>query len=167
MAIGQKILNFLSGGFAEKGLGLIDKVIRDKDQAEQLKAAFQTLVAENEHEFQTMIEQHDLERERMFNERTIDLEGTAKDLTALPILGAVVIFLRGAFRPLFAYFTAFLDYVYFVTGMDWSSQQESLLLVVNSLVLTFFFGERALKNILPHIAQVFVAKNGPGNASLP
>lgn len=158
--IGSKLLNFLSGGLVEKGLALGSKFVRDKDQAAQFAHEFRTLVHETATEAARRADEHDLERERMFNERTIQMEGTAKDLQALPIAGPIVIFLRGAFRPLFAYFTAYLDFRYYVGGMDWTDQQQTLLLTVNALVLTFFFGERALKNILPHVAQVFVAKNG-------
>ena len=159
MAIGQKILGFLSGGFAEKGLGLIDKVIKDKDQAERLKAEFQTLVQTQDDEFRKMLIEQETELERQFNQRTISMEGTARDLESIPIAGPIVIFLRGAYRPLFAYFVAYLDFVYFVTGMHWSETQESLLWAINLLVVSFFFGERAIKNVMPVITQMFMAKN--------
>jgi hypothetical protein len=71
----------------------------------------------------------------------------------------VVIFLRGAFRPLFAYFTLYADYVYLIEGMSWTERQETLLLAINLLVLVFFFGERAMKNVMPLIVKVFAAKN--------
>src|SRR3990167_1192533 len=103
MAFGEKIMGFLSGGFAEKGVGLISEIVRDKDQAEQLAAAFKTLCQEQGHELQKITIEAEVEAERQFNERTVAMEGTAKDLQAVPFIGAVVIFLRGAFRPAFAY----------------------------------------------------------------
>jgi hypothetical protein len=156
--LGEKILGFLSGGFAEKGVELIGKVVRDKDQADRLAADFRTLCQTQDHELQRITLEAEAEAERQFNERTISMEGTASDLQAIPWIGAVVIFLRGAFRPLFAYFTAFLDYEYFVTGMAWTERQESLLLAINLLVLIFFFGERAMKNVMPIIVQMFAVK---------
>ena len=50
MAIGTKILNFLSGGFAEKGVELIGKVVKDKDLAEKLSHEFRLLCSEQQHE---------------------------------------------------------------------------------------------------------------------
>lgn len=50
MAIGQKILGFLTGGFAEKGVELISKVVKDKDQAERLAVEFRSLCVTQEHE---------------------------------------------------------------------------------------------------------------------
>ena len=160
MAIGQKILGFLSGGFAEKGLGLISKVVKDKDQAEQLAHEFRALVNEQGHELALLTEQHDMERERMFNERTIAMEGTAKDLQAVPYVGAIIILLRGAFRPLFAYLVAYFDWLWFKAGMNFDEQQGALLLALNVIVMIFYFGERAAKNIIPVIAELFAAKNG-------
>jgi len=55
---------------------------------------------------------------------------------------------------------AYLDYEYFISGMNWSERQETLLLSINLLVLVFFFGERAMKNVMPLIAKVFVAQKG-------
>ena len=99
-----------------------------------------------------------MQDEAAFNERTIAMEGTAKDLQAVPYVGAVIIFMRGAFRPLFAYMTGYLDFVYLTQGMSWTERQETLLLAINLLVLVFFFGERAMKNIMPLITNAFVAK---------
>ena len=94
--------------------------------------------------------------EQMFNERTIALEGTASDLKSVPYIGAVVIFMRGMFRPAFSYMTMYIDFVYFTTNTSgWSEQQQTLLLAMNLLVLVFFFGERAMKNIMPLIAAAF------------
>jgi hypothetical protein len=42
----------------------------------------------------------------------------------------------------------------------WTEQQETLLLAMNLLVLAFFFGERAMKNVLPLIVQVFANRAG-------
>jgi hypothetical protein len=48
--IGSKILGFLTGGFAEKGIELIGKVVKDKDLAEQLSHEFRVLCATQENE---------------------------------------------------------------------------------------------------------------------
>lgn len=97
--------------------------------------------------------------ETAFNKRTIQLEGTAADLKTIPVIGALIIFLRGAFRPLFAYGTAYVDWIYFTTDTsDWPEQQQTLLIAINLLVLVFFFGERAMKNIMPLITSALMAR---------
>ena len=64
--------------------------------------------------------------------------------------------MRGMFRPAFSYMTMYIDFVYFTTNTSgWSEQQQTLLLAMNLLVLVFFFGERAMKNIMPLIAAAF------------
>lgn len=152
------IRNLISGdGLIAKGLDFIN----DRwppDMSEQQRKQMEIVVKDMLHEQQMQLLEAAHEDEKQFNERTIALEGTAKDLQSVPYVGAIVIFLRGAFRPLFAYLTAYLDWTYFVGGMQWTERQETLLLSINLLVLIFFFGERAMKNVMPLIAQVFAVK---------
>ncbi len=154
--------NLLTGGgldFIGKGLDFVNKRWPPK-MSEDDKAQMQVVLKDMLHQQAMDIQQAAHEDEKQFNERTIALEGTAKDLQSVPFVGSVVIFLRGAFRPLFSYFTAFLDFQYFMAGMTWTDRQESLLLAINLLVLGFFFGERAMKNVLPLLAGAFAAKAG-------
>ena len=157
MKILKAIGNFLSGDFVKNSLDFVN-TRWPPDMSEQQKAEMEIVIKDMLHKQQMELAEKAAEDERLFNERTIALEGTAKDLAAIPFLGAPIIFLRGAFRPLFAYMVAYLDYEYFIAGMSWSDRQETLLLSINLLVLVFFFGERAMKNVMPLIAKVFVAK---------
>ena len=68
MALGEKILNFLSGGFAEKGVELIGKVIKDKDLAERLAAEFRTLCTTQEHELKKLVIESERDAEKEFQE---------------------------------------------------------------------------------------------------
>lgn len=52
MAIGEKILGFLTGGFAERGVELIKEVVKDKDLAERLAADFRRLCATQQHDLE-------------------------------------------------------------------------------------------------------------------
>ena len=158
MALLDKIGGLLGGGLGAKIAEIIGNRIADKAEAEKARVELETAIGERAHEIERMTLEAVAEAERQFNERTIAMEGTANDLKALPYVGAVVIFLRGAYRPLFAYFTAYLDWVYFISGMGWTERQESLLLAINLLVLIFFFGERAMKNVMPLIAEVFAKR---------
>lgn len=160
MSILDKIGSLLGGGdgLVGKIADAFTQVKQGKIDLEKAQLLVQDAMAERAHQITMAVIDNEREAERQFNERTTQLEGTAGDLKSVPYVGAVVLFLRGAYRPLFAYFNAYLLFRYFVQGMDWTEKQESLLYAVTLLVLVFFFGERAVKNVAPLISQVFAAK---------
>ncbi len=83
-------------------------------------------------------------------------EGTAQDLKALPVVGRIILFLRGCQRPLWGFFAMYLDYNWLTTaGSSYTEQQGAALIVINLLVLGFLFGERTVKNLEPLILKVF------------
>lgn len=151
--------DFLGGGLGAKIADIVGSRIEDKGKQQLAQIELEKAVGDRAHELEMAQLQADKDAEAEFNDRTKELEGTASDLKALPYVGSVVLFLRGAFRPLFAYFTAYLDWLYFYQSMAWSDKQQALVYAVNMLVLGFFFGERALKNVLPTVAKVFEAKS--------
>ena len=98
-----------------------------------------------------------------FNQRIKDMEGTANDLKSISFFGPIVIFLRGCQRPVWGYATLYMDFMVF--SGNWSKlseMQESALWVINLLVLGFLFGERAIKNVMPLVAQYFKGGNKNG-----
>lgn len=155
--VGKSILSVLSGGLSDSIVGAVKDYfppsMSDKEKLE-LEIKLKEITHKQEIELLQMLN----ENEKEFNKRTIDLEGTASDLKAIPVVGAVIIFLRGAFRPLFSYFVFYLDYKVFSHQWVLTEQQDSLFWAINILVLGFFFGERAMKNILPIIFQYFNKK---------
>lgn len=159
MSLLSGIANFFSGGAGKEIVGFI----RDRFPAklsDQELAQIEALADEREMEKQKRAMEWAADQERMFNERTKELEGTASDLKAIPFLGPIVIFARGMFRPLFSYFVMYLDAIWFTTDTShWSEQQNTAMIVINIIVLTFFFGERAVKNLAPLIARVFGGKS--------
>lgn len=99
------------------------------------------------------------EAENNLNQRIREQEGTASDLKSIPILGHIVLFLRGVQRPAWGFFTMYLDYEWLVSSTDtYTDQQQTALIVINILVLGFLFGERTIKNLTPLILQVFGSK---------
>lgn len=89
-------------------------------------------------------------------------EGTASDLKSIPILGAVMLFARGAQRPTWGFATMFLDYQVF--SGTWKMEGDIIpnaFWIVNFLVLGFLFGERAVTNVMPFITNMIQAKRGP------
>lgn len=153
----KTLLGGEGGGLIGKGLEFINERW-PPDMSEEQRKQMEIVVKDMLHKQEMEIREAAAQDEALFNERTIALEGTAKDLAAIPFIGSIVIFLRGAFRPLFAYFTLYADYIYLIEGMSWTERQETLLLAINLLVLVFFFGERAMKNVMPLIVKVFAAK---------
>lgn len=98
------------------------------------------------------------ESERMITERVTLLEGSAQDLRAIPLIGPVVLFLRGLQRPLWGYGTMYADFMWFMGKWQMNEQQESALWVINFLVLGFLFGERAVQNIAPLITDMMAKR---------
>ena len=98
--------------------------------------------------------------EAEFNGRIKDLEGTAADLKTIPVLGPVILFLRGCQRPAFGFFTLIMDWLVFSGA--WTilsgSRLESAFFTVNLLVLGFLFGERAVKNVMPLFERMMERK---------
>lgn len=89
------------------------------------------------------------------DKRIAEQEGTAKDLKGIPLIGSVVLFLRGLQRPLWGFATMYMDYQWFFAGASYSEQQEGAMTMINLLVLGFLFGERTMKNLEPMITKVF------------
>ena len=104
------------------------------------------------------------EADKTFNDRMIAMEGATEDLRSVPIIGAFIILLRGAQRPVWGFATLYIDLMVF--SHTWKIERESLesatFLAVNILVLTFLFGERAVKYILPVVMRYFGVKQKNG-----
>ena len=102
--------------------------------------------------------QADLEGAKATTDRAAALEGTAADLKAMPILGPLMLFARGAQRPLIGYGTMYLDYQWMSGAWTLGDMQARVAFLVNLLVLAFLFGERAVKNLAPLITDLLAAK---------
>ena len=118
--------------------------------------------AEAELQIQDMLFKKQMEANRVLdnaaselNKRIGEQEGTASDLKTIPILGHVIIFLRGLQRPLWGFGTMLMDYKWFFCGGTFTDQQQTAMIVINVLVLGFLFGERTIKNLEPLIVKVF------------
>lgn len=120
----------------------------------QQRLEFQIKLDEAEANKRQQIQQALAESERMITERVTLLEGSAQDLRAIPLIGPVVLFLRGLQRPLWGYGTMYADAMWFMGRWQMTEQQESALWVINFLVLGFLFGERAVQNVAPLIADM-------------
>ena len=150
--LGAKLANLASGGLVDK---VIDKALQyfppDLSPAEKKQFEIDCKAIQLKHERvqQKLIN----EAEQLITYRISELEGTAKDLLALPAVGRVLLFLRGAQRPVWGFATLYLDWCWF-SIWQLSEKQETALTIINVLVLGFLFGERAIKNVMPMLKQV-------------
>ena len=161
MALFAKIADFLGGGLGSK---IVDTVkdyfpprLSEGDRA-QIEQAIQQSAREHEVRLLTLAQ----EEQEEFNQRIKDLEGTSADLIQAGWFGRVIIFLRGAQRPVWGFGVLILDFMVFsgswqLRPMDVGGGQMvdlvSTFWAINLLVLGFLFGERAVKNVMPLLKQ--------------
>ncbi|KKM91887.1 hypothetical protein LCGC14_1224000 [marine sediment metagenome] len=74
-----------------------------------------------------------------FRKFIVEYEGAAKDVPKL------IVYFRSLIRPIFTCLVGYLDFLYF-TSATMTGDQADLLKAVNIIVLTFWFGERAITN---------------------
>lgn len=128
MDLGKGLVNFIGNKF------LPDKMSEGERAEMELEA--QRWVAEQAHR-----------EDSSFREFVLGYEGRAKDYENIPFVGPVVLLFRGLIRPVFTVLVGYLDYLFFTEPASaFTGEQAALLKVVNIIVLTFWFGERALTN---------------------
>lgn len=153
MSIWQKISGLFSGTGPVKGLAdVVDQFVHTQEEKAELKLKIQQL----EHSRVMELQRIALEAEQEFNQRIKDLEGTGTDLTQAGWIGRVVLFMRGAQRPIWGFIVMIMDVQVFSGHwqLESGSQMESAFYIINFLVLGFLFGERALKNVLPFFKEL-------------
>ena len=147
----------LIGNSLIKDVGeLIDRFVTTGSEKQQIKNELMEL--KHRHEVEAV--KLSLEADQEFNQRIKDLEGTAQDLHQSGWLGKVVLFMRGAQRPLWGYFVAYMDFMVFAGywNLNENEKLESAFWIINFLVLGFLFGERAVKNVAPMIGEMMSKK---------
>lgn len=162
MTLMEKILDFVSGGStgaaSSAGQAVIDGIrayfppkLSDAEKA-QIESAALAATRANDLKLIGLVQ----DEQREFDQQIKDMEGTAADLKQAGWPGRVILFLRGAQRPIWGFFVMVLDFMVFsgkwklatltaAAGLD----VTSAFWVINFLVLGFLFGERAAKNVLP------------------
>ena len=149
--IASGLINGLTGGLADTIYDAI-KTYFPPDMSPGKKAELMLMLQRLELEKKQQATDAMLDTERALTERISKLEGTANDLKSLPLIGRIVIFARGCQRPVWGFFTLWLDYQWF-SRWKLDDQQQAALIAINILVLTFLFGERAIKNVAPYIIE--------------
>lgn len=154
MSILDKVVNLFGGGLVDSVLKTVEKYLPpDLSPAEKatLELELQKLAFEKQKQADAIM----ADAEKRVTERISLLEGTATDLRAIPWLGPIMLFMRGAQRPVWGFAILYSDMMWF--SGKWGAltqQQESALWVINLLVLGFIFGERAVANLAPVIGDL-------------
>jgi len=148
-----KLAGSLGGGLVDAVIGGV-KSYFPPSMSEQEKATMELGVTKLLHEQRVEMLGALTEADAEFNNRMKSMEGTAADLKTLPWIGAFIIFLRGVQRPLWGFATLVFDYKWFFGSGTFTEQQQTAMIVINVLVLSFLFGERAFKNVAPLIEKL-------------
>lgn len=158
MAIFDKIASMFGGGLVDSVLEAVKAYFppgMTPQQEAELRLNIERMAFEKQKQADAML----ADAERQVTERISLLEGTATDLRAIPIIGPLMLFMRGIQRPVWGFAVLYADMMWF--SGKWgqmSTQQESALWVINLLVLGFLFGERAVANLAPIISEVMASR---------
>lgn len=147
------LVNVVTGGLGDQIVGAVEKYF-PPDMTPEQKANI-ALAAQNlELQRSAQATSAATQAEKDLDDRIAMYEGTASDLKSVPYLGALMLLLRGAQRPIWGYATIWMDYNVYsgVWKLDSTVLQNSLW-VINILVLGFLFGERAVTNIMPFVTE--------------
>ncbi|RKZ71959.1 MAG: hypothetical protein DRQ48_01865 [Gammaproteobacteria bacterium] len=155
MSILAKAAEFVGGGlFKEIKEGIMSYFPPDVSpvQKAEFELKMQELLAKKEADANQVLN----EASAQLDTRIKEQEGTASDLKTIPVIGHLIIFLRGVQRPLWGYATLYMDWMWFSGGFKvLTEQQQTALIVINMLVLGFLFGERTMKNLEPLLIKLF------------
>ncbi len=156
MSFLDSISSFFTGNIAGTVSSIVDAVesyfppsMSDKDKAE-LKMKIAAAEASQQQSLMKLA----MEADADVTKRAAQLEGTAADLKGLPVIGRIVLFLRGCQRPAWGFAAMAMDWLWF-TSWQLTDKQQSALIVINVLVLGFLFGERTVKNLQPLLVEIF------------
>lgn len=158
MAIFDKIASMFGGGLVDSVLDTVKAYFppgMTPQQEAELRLNIERMAFEKQKQADAML----ADAERQVTERISLLEGTATDLRAVPIVGPLMLFMRGIQRPVWGFAVLYADMMWF--SGKWgvmTAQQESALWVINLLVLGFIFGERAVANLAPIISEVMASR---------
>lgn len=161
----SSITDFFGGGLVKT----ISDTVKDyfpPSMSDKEKAELSARIREEEHRYERDIMKLAVEADKEVTRRAAELEGTAKDLKTIPIIGPFIIFIRGCLRPAFGCFTLFTDWQIFCGAWDVKMTTEAgadtaeglLVLALNILVLGFLFGERTVKNLMPLFTKFMEAR---------
>jgi hypothetical protein len=148
----DKILKLFGGDVVEGVSNVIDKFVTTKAEKAEAKLELTKFL----HQKEIQLREATSEEQSEFNKRIRELEGTASDLNQAGFFGKVILFFRGAQRPIWGFTTMYIDFMVFSGRWELQegSETSSAFWIMNGLVLGFLFGERALLNLAPKLKDL-------------
>ncbi len=97
-----------------------------------------------------------------FRSFVLAYEGEAKDYKDIPLIGPLMMLLRGLIRPAFTLAVALWDWNYFTAANLelWPHDKTNLLFAINLIVLIFWFGERSVQYVMPLLNAFLQSRTG-------
>lgn len=155
MNLWKKIVDIAGGSLVDTLVGAAKEYF-PPSMTDQEKSKLELAMQKVAHKQELAMIQATNHMEAEFNQRIKDMEGTAKDLLALPYVGRFIIFMRGTLRPVWCACTMVL--MFMIYSGQWQiiegSQVATVFLINNIIVVVFLFGERAFKNVSPLIERL-------------
>lgn len=160
------LANIVGGGLFKEAKEIINQYW-PPDVPPEKRMEFELALQQAEFQKEIELSKQMNEANEALTKRITDLEGTAADLKGIPILGALMLFIRGSLRPAWGLGAMYADLMWF--SGKWAQlteQQEAALYLINMLVLGFLFGERAVQNVAPILGDVFTKVRSSGQANV-
>lgn len=159
MSLTEKILDVIGGGLVSNIIDVAKSYFpQDMSDAQKMEAEMKMLQikAGVDLQIQDMLN----ESERAFNDRIIQMDGTAEQLKGIWFIGPAIILLRAIQRPIWGFGTLYMDWMVFSDSwkIPVDSREDMCFLVINLIVLIFLFGEKAFKNIAPLIERLLAVR---------
>lgn len=163
--VAQKVVNLAQ---AVTGQASPDAALRAISGDPQTALKFKQAVLANRVELEQIAAQREKDAaeadnaaDALLTARIAQLEGTAQEWKGVPIVGPAMLFLRGAQRIVIGYGVSWLDYLWLTGGLGTlNTMQERALFTATLLVFVVMFGERAIRNVSPLVAQILDARGG-------
>ncbi len=152
-------LNVVTGGLGGTIWDIVEGAVGD-DLAPDQKAALKIAIEGEITKRQIAAAEAAAEAEAAVTRRAAELEGTASDLRSLPIVGRLILFLRGCQRPAWGFATLVVDWQVFSGAwfLPETGPMANAFWAINILVLGFLFGERTILNLMPAITAMMTAR---------
>jgi hypothetical protein len=138
----------------------VDAISENPELALQLKSAtMDYLIANREIDLKEQVEH---------NRHVAEMEGTARDLLSIPGIGHLLLVARGAQRLCWGFGSLYITLMSLAGSWTFTksvldaqgnlvhvadTQKMVLVLIIDCLVLTVLFGERAMRNVLPIVVE--------------
>ena len=138
----------------DAGKTILNKFVADKmPEADRIKL-------QNEFELEARRQAADESTE--FHRFVTDYAGSAADYKDIPFLGPFMLLIRGLVRPATTYATMYFNWRYF-TQTGFPENAVSLLMAMNIIVLSFWFGDRIISNpAVANLLSIFVGRKTNG-----